>query len=142
MPVTLVALSRVGNRDAGVASSLLNTGQQVGGSIGLAVLGTVAWSVVADSVHSQLAAAARAGHAVTAAGGVPASIYHHALSAGFSRGFLVSSAIAGLGFVVALVAIRVKRADLSGGSAPVDAATLDADRDGTELTDTEPADAR
>jgi len=142
MPVTLVALSRVGNRDAGVASSLLNTGQQVGGSIGLAVLGTIAWSVVAGSVHGQLAAAARAGHAVTAAGGVPASIYHHALSAGFSRGFLVSSAIAGLGFVVALVAIRVKRADLSGGSAPVDAATLDADRDGTELTDTEPADAR
>jgi EmrB/QacA subfamily drug resistance transporter len=147
MPVTLVALSRVGNRDAGVASSLLNTGQQVGGSIGLAVLGTIAWSVVADSVRSQLAAAARSGHTVTTAGGVPASIYHHALSAGFSRGFLVSSAIAGLGFLVALVAIRVKRSDLAGESAPVaaatlDAATQDADGAGPELTDTEPADAR
>src|SRR3984885_6721637 len=42
MPLTLVALSRVADRDAGLASSLLNTGQQVGGSIGLAILGTVA----------------------------------------------------------------------------------------------------
>jgi hypothetical protein len=44
-----------------VASSLLNTGQQLGGSIGLALLGTVAWTVVAHSTHAQAAAAARAG---------------------------------------------------------------------------------
>ena len=49
------------NNDAGVASSLLNVGQQVGGSIGLAILGTVAWSAVASSVRSQAAAAAKAG---------------------------------------------------------------------------------
>ena len=36
----------------GLASSLLNTGQQVGGAIGLAALGTVAWTVVADSTRS------------------------------------------------------------------------------------------
>src|SRR5258708_17146146 len=41
VPISLVALSKVADSDAGVASSLLNTGQQVGGSIGLAVLGTV-----------------------------------------------------------------------------------------------------
>ena len=58
MPLTLVALSRVHDSDAGVASSLLNAGQQVGGSIGLAVLGTVAWTAVANSVRSQLTAAA------------------------------------------------------------------------------------
>src|SRR6202035_5162709 len=91
MPLTLVALSKVEDRDAGLASSLLNTGQQVGGAIGLAVLGTVAWTVVANSVRSQAAAAAKAGHAVQAAGGhIPAAIYDHALAAGFSRGFLVS----------------------------------------------------
>ena len=60
MPLTLVALSRVRDTDAGVASSLLNTGQQVGGSIGLAVLGTVAWTAVANSIRSQSAAAAAA----------------------------------------------------------------------------------
>jgi hypothetical protein len=32
MPLTLVALNKVQERDAGVASSLVNTGQQVGGS--------------------------------------------------------------------------------------------------------------
>ena len=131
MPATLVALSRVGDRDAGVASSLLNTGQQVGGSIGLAVLGTVAWSVVAGSVRSQLAtaaaAAARAGHAGAAggaegAGSIPAQVYHHALSAGFSRGFLVSAGIASLMFVIALITIRVKRSDLSGPAGPAAAA--------------------
>jgi predicted MFS family arabinose efflux permease len=38
VPVTLVAMSRVPERESGVAASLRNTGQQVGGSIGLAVL--------------------------------------------------------------------------------------------------------
>src|SRR5207344_2675104 len=58
MPLTLVALSRVEDRDAGLASSLLNTGQQVGGALGLALLGTVAWTVVANSIHAQVSAAA------------------------------------------------------------------------------------
>ena len=52
MPLTLIALSKVEDRDSGLASSLLNTGQQVGGSIGLAVLGTVAWTVVAHTARA------------------------------------------------------------------------------------------
>ena len=60
--LSLVALNRVAEADSGVASSLLNTGQQLGGSIGLALLGTVAWTVVAHSIHAQ-AAARRAGRA-------------------------------------------------------------------------------
>ena len=60
VPVTLVAMSRVADQESGVAASLRNTGQQVGGSIGLAVLGTVAWTVVANSVHAQAARAATA----------------------------------------------------------------------------------
>jgi hypothetical protein len=61
VPLSLVALAKVADKDdAGVASSLLNTGQQVGGSIGLAILGTVAWSAVANSIRSQTAAAAAA----------------------------------------------------------------------------------
>src|SRR5215471_5448960 len=44
--LSLVALNRVAEADSGVASSVLNTGQQVGGAIGLALLGTVAWTAV------------------------------------------------------------------------------------------------
>src|ERR1022692_2932877 len=42
VPMALVSLTKVRNADTGVASSLVNVGQQVGGSIGLAILGTVA----------------------------------------------------------------------------------------------------
>ena len=59
--IFLVGLTKVNNNDTGVASSLINVGQQVGGSIGLAIFGTVAWSAVVSSRRSQAAAAARAG---------------------------------------------------------------------------------
>jgi EmrB/QacA subfamily drug resistance transporter len=119
MPITLVALSRVEDRDAGLAASLPNVGQQVGGAIGLAILGTVAWTVVSNTVHSQVtalaAAAARTGHAIHATGGqIPRAIYSHALATGFSRGFLVSAGITALALVITLVAIRVKKEDLAG----------------------------
>ena len=65
MPLTLVALSKVSDRDTGLASSLPNVGQQVGGSIGLALLGTVAWTVVANTARNS-AADAKAGHPLAA----------------------------------------------------------------------------
>jgi EmrB/QacA subfamily drug resistance transporter len=125
MPLTLVALSRVADRDAGLASSLLNTGQQVGGSIGLAILGTVAWTVVANAARNSAAAAkaaavaaAKAGHPLhlTAAQAKAAQtgIYHHALSVGFSRGFEVSAGIALIALIVTIAMIRVTREDLAG----------------------------
>jgi hypothetical protein len=83
--LSLVALNRVPEADTGVASSLLNTGQQVGGSVGLALLGTVAWSVVAHTIHAQAAVAARAGHPVHRGGPQAAAIYNHALATGFAR---------------------------------------------------------
>jgi EmrB/QacA subfamily drug resistance transporter len=124
MPLTLVALSRVGDSDAGVAASLPNVGQQVGGAIGLALLGTVAWTVVSNSVRSQVsalaAAAARAGHPVhaTGSGQIPHAIYNHALATGFSRGFLVSAGIALLALVITLAMVRVTREDLAGEQVP------------------------
>jgi len=54
--IFLVGLTKVSNDDTGAASSLVNVGQQVGGSIGLAIVGTVAWSAVASSLRSQAAA--------------------------------------------------------------------------------------
>ena len=120
VPVSLVALAGVRNNDAGVASSLLNTGQQVGGSIGLAILGTVAWSAVANNIHAQVAAAAAAAKHATVhlsaaqQAAVQKAITDHAYSAGFSKGYLVSAGIALLALIITVVAIRVKREDLSG----------------------------
>jgi len=110
VPLSLVALAKVPNDDAGVASSLLNTGQQVGGSIGLAILGTVAWSAVASNLRSATAAAGSA-HLSSAA---QAAISNHAMAYGFGRGYLVSAGIALLALVVSLIFIRVKRSDLEG----------------------------
>jgi EmrB/QacA subfamily drug resistance transporter len=114
VPVTLVAMSRVADTESGVAASLRNTGQQVGGSIGLAVLGTVAWTVVANSVHAQAAraaAAAGAGYRARPSRAALTAIYHHALASGFSRGFLVTAAIMLLALVIT-IAIRPRPADL------------------------------
>jgi predicted MFS family arabinose efflux permease len=120
VPLSLVALAKVANNDTGVASSLLNTGQQVGGAIGLAILGTVAWSAVANSIHSQAAAAAAAAkHAavhlsVAQQAAAQKAIIAHAYSVGFSKGYLVSAGIALLALIITVVAIRVKREDLAG----------------------------
>jgi len=120
VPLSLVSLSKVADNDAGVASSLLNVGQQIGGSIGLAILGTVAWSAVATSIHSQAAAAAAAAkHASThlsaaAQAAAQKGILNHAYSTGFSKGYIVSAGIALLGLIITVLAIRVKKDDLAG----------------------------
>jgi hypothetical protein len=129
MPIMLVALSKVDDRDAGLASSLVNTGQQVGGSIGLAILGTVAWTVVATTARHSVAAAqaaaakaAAAGHAIhpTAAQMAAAkkAITDHSLAVGFSHGFEVSAGVALLALIVALVMVRVTKQDLAGVTPP------------------------
>jgi predicted MFS family arabinose efflux permease len=120
VPLSLVSLAKVADADAGVASSLLNTGQQVGGSVGLAVLGTVAWSAVANNARSAAAAAAAAArhstvHLSAAQRAAAAkALTDHALAYGFSRGYLVSAGIAVLALIITIVAIRVKRSDLAG----------------------------
>jgi EmrB/QacA subfamily drug resistance transporter len=115
VPLTLVAMSRVRDEESGVAASLRNTGQQVGGSIGLAVLGTVAWTVVANSTGATTAhatSAARAGHPARPSQAALTAIYHHALATGFSRAFLVAAGVMVLAWIITIVAIRIKRADL------------------------------
>ena len=117
VPLSLVALNRVRDQDSGLASSLLNTGQVVGGAIGLAALGTVAWTAVANSVRSQVAhaaAAARAGHPALATPHAQAVMYHNALAAGITRGFLFAAAIALAALVIAVIFIRIRRQDLAG----------------------------
>ena len=110
VPLSLITLSGAGDQDSGAASSLLNAGEQVGGAVGLAVLGAVAWTVTAGSLR---AGAARAAAAVTRTGhqtrprDLPmTAIYHHALAAGFSRGLLVAAGIMLLAVAIAAAVIR------------------------------------
>ncbi len=112
----LTALAGVQDQDSGLASSLLNICNQIGGSIGLAVLGTVAWSAVAESLREQMkvmaAAAAKAGASVasgTPHASPPAAVTHHALAVGFSRGFEVAAAIAAAAIVVVAAMMRSNR---------------------------------
>jgi hypothetical protein len=104
VPLALVALHGVAEQHAGVAASLLNTGQQVGGAIGLAALGTIAWTTVADNLRT----------AGRHPGTSQAQLTVHALATGFARGFLAAAGIALLGLVIALATIRVRRQDLTG----------------------------
>jgi EmrB/QacA subfamily drug resistance transporter len=122
VPLTLMVVAHVRHDEAGAASSLLNIGQQIGGSIGLAAIGTVAWTSVANTVRDSLATAAAAGAAgASAAGGaasagsgaaagaassVPPAIIFHGLTVGFSMGLVIAGCVAFSGFFVALVATR------------------------------------
>jgi len=120
VPISLVALTKVSPEDSGVASSLLNTGQQVGGAIGLAALGTVTWTVVSNSIKHQVsqatAAAAKAGTHLPApkpGGKLPASILNEALANGISRGFLVAAGIAVVALIVTVFTITITREDIA-----------------------------
>jgi EmrB/QacA subfamily drug resistance transporter len=95
VPLTLMAVAGTTPEESGLASALLNVGQQIGGSIGIALLGTIA----ATATRNQLA------------GVVPShAAVNHALTVGYGAGFQVAVAIALFGFVVALAVFRTPRA--------------------------------
>jgi EmrB/QacA subfamily drug resistance transporter len=100
VPLTLTAVSGVQRSESGLASALLNTGQQIGGAIGLALLSTV--SVDAIRSRTQQLAASHGGHLT-----VP--LQHQAVVHGYDRGFLLASGIACLALLVSLVVIRVDK---------------------------------
>jgi MFS family permease len=87
VPISIAALAGVEAAEAGLASGLINTSQQIGGALGIAALSTIATSRTDDAVASGTA--------------LPA-----ALVDGFSSAFLAGVIIAGLGVVAALTLIR------------------------------------
>ena len=91
----IVAISGVDPSESGLASAILNVGRQLGGSIGIAVMGTLATNVTRDQL-----AGARATQVVI----------NHALATGFSAAFQLAAVIALAGFLAVIVAVRRPRA--------------------------------
>jgi EmrB/QacA subfamily drug resistance transporter len=101
VPISIAALAGVQPSEAGLASGLFNTSQQIGGALGIAALSAIATSTTSDGIAS--------GTAVNAA-----------LTDGFQAAFVAGAAVAIVGILVAIFVVR--REDLT---TPV-AETLDA----------------
>jgi EmrB/QacA subfamily drug resistance transporter len=87
VPISIAALAGVQAAEAGLASGLINTSQQIGGALGIAALSTIATSRTGDAVASGTA--------------LPS-----ALVEGFQGAFLAGVGIAAIGIVAALLLIR------------------------------------
>jgi EmrB/QacA subfamily drug resistance transporter len=87
VPISIAALAGVEAAEAGLASGLINTSQQIGGALGIAALSTIATSRTEDAV----------------AGGTAVP---NALVDGFTSAFVAGAIIAALGIVAALTLIR------------------------------------
>jgi hypothetical protein len=118
VPLTMTLVAGIADEHAGVASSMFNAGQQIGGAVGLAVLGSVAWTVVnrhvSDSLRHVQAGHVPAGHNLAGhAGAGPGSpVYDHALSSGVTTALTMGAGATVLALIITLVAIRVRREDL------------------------------
>ncbi len=89
VPITLMGTSGVSEEDAGLASGLFNTAQQVGGSLGLAILSTLAASQTTSVLHGTSTAAVLA-----------------ARVSGYHVAFLAAAIMLGAGVVIMTVALR------------------------------------
>ncbi len=97
VPLTLTAVSGVTDAEAGLASALLNTAQQIGGALGLAVLATVA----IDATKSKLHALTTAGHAHLTPATTAAATTH-----GYTTAFAVGAGVAFIGLIISMLVIR------------------------------------
>lgn len=91
--LTLVATSGVSHKDSGLASGLLNTSQQVGGAIGLAVLTTVSTTKTAS--------------VMAAAHGDKAAL-NDALVQGFHYAFIISAGLALSASIIGFIGLSNK----------------------------------
>jgi EmrB/QacA subfamily drug resistance transporter len=96
VPLSSTALLGVPNHDAGVASALVNTMQQVGGSLGIAFLNTVATTATVSYIR------AHGGHSS------PAATTH-----GFTTAFGYAAAILAVATVVVALLVQAKRGDVT-----------------------------
>jgi EmrB/QacA subfamily drug resistance transporter len=93
VPLTLVGTTNVAAADAGLASGVFNTSQQVGGALGLAILSTIA----TDRTASALAGLSGAPSPAQQAG---------ALVEGFQLAFAVAAGLVAAGALVTMALLR------------------------------------
>ncbi|HYA68776.1 MAG TPA: MFS transporter [Acidimicrobiales bacterium] len=119
VPLTLSAVAGVRRDEQGIASALLNSGQQVGGSLGLAVLGTIAVETTRNRITQVLetlsptvahTASRYLGSAPPpSAAPIPPGVHAALTSAyvgGYTTAFAVGSGIMAFAFVLAAVVLR------------------------------------
>jgi predicted MFS family arabinose efflux permease len=111
VPMSIGALTGVRQEDAGIASGLINTTQQVGGAIGTAVATTVATTFTAHYVNSHAGVGAFSGAALT-----------H----GFQIAFYVLAGMAAAGAVLSALLLESRPAAEEGESEEVAAPVLEA----------------
>ncbi len=97
IPVSIAALSGVAAQEAGVASGLLNTSQQNGGAIGVAIASTLFISRFKDLSAAGVAAPA-------------------ALTGGYTRAFWLLAGLAAVGVLLTLLMVRPQRGDAPAAS--------------------------
>lgn len=115
--LTLMALSNVPDRESGAASGLLNTMQQVGGSLGLSILvtvfGTASRNEAKEQVPAFLATARPAQQALfERTRQLPKPWSDQVLTSGVTAAFITAAAFTLVGAAIALFAIQVRPSDL------------------------------
>ena len=123
VPLTLTAVSGVANEDSGVGSAVLNTVQQIGGAIGLALLGTISANAIKDKfteLAPGLQKAAEAGQSPEQLEQLKNQFTAVATTHGFTRAFLWSTFLALGSAIITLIGLSIKHKDLAtDSSAPV-----------------------
>jgi len=105
---SVTAISGVQPNESGLASALLSVGRQLGGSLGIAIMGTIATTVTRNQL---------------ATGPFTHAAVNRALTTGFSAAFEIAGLIALAGFVTALVAVRHRQSPaIAGPSVEVEVA--------------------
>jgi EmrB/QacA subfamily drug resistance transporter len=87
VPISIAALAGVRDEEAGLASGLINTSQQIGGALGIAALSAIATSTTEDAVST----------------GTPAPV---ALTDGFEAAFWAAAVVTAVGILVSLFVVR------------------------------------
>ena len=105
IPLTSTSLHGVSNHDTGFASAMINTSQQVGGSLGTALLNTVA----ATAATTYVVANKEVGIAIP---GVKQMFYPYGVTHGYTVAFTVSAALLFAGAVVLFFFINIGKESL------------------------------
>ncbi|MEU9290884.1 MFS transporter [Streptomyces sp. NPDC048275] len=116
VPLTLGAVSGVDHQDTGMASALLNTAQQIGGALGLAVLSTISTSA-ADDKLPQAASALYRGLAVKDFPLVARA--GEALTHGYTMAFVAAGVVFLAGVAVMFAAVNAGKQHHAEGAAPL-----------------------